>query len=344
MGDIHLPPLGFIALDWSLLGFALIFVAFRVCFRRHKRPSLASNISDAFVVLAWTSGAVLASINAWKNSLRKHYEGQPDLYYGVPKDLSAHLLKVSWISLFFIYISLWSSKAAFIAFYYHLFSSNLGKWCQFVKAFVSVFTFLTFLLHMMLLAFWCAPVSLNWNINGHLCSAVHNMKSVTISTFVNVGTDLLIIMLPIVLLRQLTIKRADVWVYVFVLFIGSISIVAALVRYGALRAVWGQPKAEVTHTIDVWAMVEIVTSLIAVCLPAVRAFWKETAREKFNFRSNKDMDFPSLIDPKALEPTGSKEVGTTPSPNSTLPGQVVGSNRPGDPNLQLRGLDGQLVS
>lgn len=96
------------------------------------------------------------------------------------------------------------------------------------------------------------------------------MSSVTISTFCNVGTDLVIIILPIVLLKQLQVRRAQLYVYVFVLFMGSISIVAALARYGALKAVWGQPKAEVTHTIDVWAIVEIVASLLAVCLPTVR--------------------------------------------------------------------------
>jgi cadmium resistance protein CadD (predicted permease) len=75
------------------------------------------------------------------------------------------------------------------------------------------------------------------------------MTSVTISTFANVGTDLLIILLPLLVLKQLNFQRAQVAVYAFVLAIGSVSILAALVRYGALRAVWGEPKAEITHTI-----------------------------------------------------------------------------------------------
>jgi len=151
------------------------------------------------------------------------------------------------------------------------------------------------------------------DITGHLCSAVHNMESVTISTFANVGTDLLsklalprtylfvslmlfffpstnkismrnrrvltsfmliVIMLPILVLKNLTFRKSALWGWLFILFIGSISIVAAIVRYGALKAVWGQPKASITHTIDVSSMVEITTSLLAVCSPSLRVFFR----------------------------------------------------------------------
>jgi len=32
------------------------------------------------------------------------------------------------------------------------------------------------------------------------------------------------------------------------------------------------PRASITHTIDVWALVEIVSSILAVCLPSLRIF------------------------------------------------------------------------
>lgn len=85
---------------------------------------------------------------------------------------------------------------------------------------------------------------------------------------------LIVIMLPIMVLKNLTFRKSALWGWLFILFIGSISIVAAIVRYGALRAVWGQPKASVTHTIDVSSMVEITTSLLAVCSPSLRVFFR----------------------------------------------------------------------
>ncbi|KAG0643175.1 hypothetical protein HOY80DRAFT_861028, partial [Tuber brumale] len=277
--DVNLPLEGFIALDWALLFLTSIFVVLRIwerMWRRDRRRSIPSVTSDVFVICSYISAIAFIGINTWKNALRIKHRGQPGLFYGVPKDLSAHLLKVSWVSLFFIYISLWFAKGGFIAFYFELFirDPTLDKRCKVAGVVVSIITFLTFLLHMLLLQFWCRPVSLNWDTNGHLCSAVHNMDSVTISTFANVGTDLLIIMLPILVLKNLTFRKSALWGWLFILFIGSISIVAALVRYGALRAVWGQTKANVTHTIDVSAMVEITTSLLAVCSPSLRVFFR----------------------------------------------------------------------
>lgn len=89
-----------------------------------------------------------------------------------------------------------------------------------------------------------------------------------------------VILLPIIVLRHLKFRRSTLWGWLFVLLIGSMSIVAALVRYAALRAIWGEPKANVSHTIDVWAMVEITTSLLAVCSPALRVFFRKTKEKK----------------------------------------------------------------
>src|SRR5262245_51706654 len=98
---------------------ALIPILIRISMRTRNRGlnNIASNSADGFVILAWLSGLVLIAINTWKNNLRMKYLHDPPetLYYGVPPNLSGHLLYVSWISLFFIYISLWSAKAAFLA-------------------------------------------------------------------------------------------------------------------------------------------------------------------------------------------------------------------------------------
>ena len=53
---------------------------------------------------------------------------------------------------------------------------------------------------------------------------------------------------------------------------GSISILAALIRFICLKLVQSIPRASITHTIDVWALVEIVSSILAVCLPSLKTF------------------------------------------------------------------------
>lgn len=43
-------------------------------------------------------------------------------------------------------------------------------------------------------------------------------------------------------------------------------------RFVTLKLVHAIPRASITHTIDVWALVEIVSSILAVCLPSLRRF------------------------------------------------------------------------
>lgn len=262
------------------MSLALLPILIRISMRTRNRGlnSLASNLADAFIVLAWLSGCVLICINTWKNTLRmKFLSAPPDtLYYGVPNSLSGHLLYVSWISLFFIYISLWSAKAAFLAFYYSIFSLQ-GEKAKFGLAAACVFTTATFLLHMGLIAFWCTPISLNWSPppGEHLCSAVHSMSSVTISTFTNIATDLVILSIPISTLLATKMNRTQRAGLAFVFLMGSVSILAALVRFVCLKLVQSTPRASITHTIDVWALVEIVSSILAVCLPSLRKFMRK---------------------------------------------------------------------
>ncbi|KAF2265726.1 hypothetical protein CC78DRAFT_492819 [Lojkania enalia] len=312
--DIHLPLPGFIALDWTLMTLALIPILIRISLRQRNRGlhSLATNIADGFVVLAWLAGLVLIAINTWKNRLRQSYLSTPpsELYYGVPQHLSGHLLYVSWISLFFIYISLWASKAAFLAFYYSIFQLQ-GRRAQIGMAVACAFTAATFLLHMFLIAFWCSPISSNWIPHeGHLCSAVHSMQSVTISTFTNIATDIVILAMPISTLMATKLGRKEKAGVAFVFLMGSVSIVAALVRFVTLKLVQSAPKAEITHTIDVWALVEIVSSILAVCLPSLRTFLR---KHRFGHKSG-------------AEKLGSRSASAN-SPNESVSGSVISEER-----------------
>lgn len=231
-------------------------------------------------------------VNAWKNSLRQRYIHYPpsELYYSVPRPLSAHLLYVSWISLFFIYISIWAAKFALIAFFASVMRLMERRLARLFLGFAVFFTTSTFILHITLLARWCAPISRNWDIDGELCSAVHDIRSVTISTVANISTDLVILSLPLFALTTLSrerralttdnrVTKAEWSGFALVVAVAALSIVAALARWITLQLVHNVPKANITHTIDVWALVEIVASLLAVCLPTLRSFVRRSRTE-----------------------------------------------------------------
>ena len=107
--------------------------------------------------------------------------------------MSAHLLYVSWISLLLIYISLWTAKFALLTFYAGLLRLTQTRTTREMLVCAAV----NFALHMVLLTAWYWPVSSNWDIEGHLCLAVHDINSVNISTAANVATDLVILAFPV---------------------------------------------------------------------------------------------------------------------------------------------------
>ncbi|KAI1155684.1 hypothetical protein F4825DRAFT_407022 [Nemania diffusa] len=270
-----------------------IILRFWLRWREAKPQPKTRNVSDGLVVLSWISGLVLISINAWKNSLRERFVHWPanELYYSVPLPLSAHLLYVSWISLFFIYISLWAAKFALIAFFASVLRLMEAKLARGLVAFALLYATSTFVLHIALLARWCDPVRLNWDVDGHLCSAVHDIRAVTISTVANISTDLVILALPVFAVTSSSrgsrarttrtgLTKREWSGLAFVVAVAALSIVAALARWITLELVQNVPKADITHTIDVWALVEIVASLLAVCLPTLRSFVRRSREQR----------------------------------------------------------------
>ncbi|KAI1166220.1 hypothetical protein F5B18DRAFT_96780 [Nemania serpens] len=323
--DIDIPLPAFIAIDFVSLTLALIPISLRFWLRwRETRPQpLTRNISDGLIALAWVAGLVLISINAWKNSLRERYLHDPrtELYYGVPRHLSAHLLYVSWISLFFIYISLWASKFALIAFFTSVLKLMETRLSRFIIAFATFYATSTFVLHIVLLTRWCSPVSRNWDIDNHLCSAVHDIRSVSISTAANISTDLVILALPLFALTSLSrgrrartmdtsMTKAEWSGFAFVIAIAALSIVAALVRWITLKLVENVPRANITHTIDVWALVEIVASLLAACLPSLRSCVRRSRRGGCcRRRTGSGLSF-DMLSPHRKESDGTVRSGT----------------------------------
>jgi hypothetical protein len=85
-------------------------------------------------------------------------------------------------------------------------------------------------------------VDSNWNIDGHLCSAVHDIRSVSISTVANISTDLVILSLPLFALASLSrerralttenrVTKAEWSGFALVIAVAALSIVAALARW-----------------------------------------------------------------------------------------------------------------
>lgn len=140
-----------------------------------------------------------------------------------------------------------------------------------------------------LIAFWYSPVSANWKPppGKRLCSVVHSINSVAISTLANVATDAVVLSIPVhaLWIRAKQFGNGDRAVLVFVFAMGNVSNVVALVRFVCLALVRNVLKASITHTIEVWALVEIVSSILTVCAPSCRAFervWRRRGGQRID--------------------------------------------------------------
>ena len=99
---------------------------------------------------------------------------------------------------------------------------------------------------------------------------MHDINLVNISTAANVATNLVMLAFPVFQLVSVVRERrslvavpvgaakAELGGVVLVLCMVALSIVAALARWVTLELVQHEPKANITHTIDMWALVEIV--------------------------------------------------------------------------------------
>ncbi|KAI0160998.1 hypothetical protein GGR52DRAFT_586310 [Hypoxylon sp. FL1284] len=283
--DINIPLHAFIAIDWVSMTFALIPVVLRLWVRwrpQHPRArTLALDVSDGLVLLAWASGAVFIGANTWKNRVRARFAHLPrsELYYGVPRGAASdRLLYVSWVSLFFVYASLWASKFSVLAFFHGGFVRRVGRRSvRVVFWFVCALAAATLALQVVFLTAWDL--------------LVNDVGAVSGSTAANVATDVAILAVPVFAFfalgrerRGLTMPRAgsgrgrprlgkaEIGGIVFLVCMAALSIVAALARWVTLLLLQDVPKEELSHTIDVWALVEIVASIVAVCLPSLRSF------------------------------------------------------------------------
>ena len=97
-------------------------------------------------------------------------------------------------------------------------------------------------------------------------------------TFMNVSTDIVILFIPISTLVKMRLGKVELSGLIFILLMGSASVVAAISRFIVLELEKTAPRSSITHTIDVLALVEIVTSIIAVCLPSLRTFARVHSR------------------------------------------------------------------
>ncbi|KAI5843518.1 hypothetical protein DFP73DRAFT_479078 [Morchella snyderi] len=271
--DVPISVEGLLALTWSLNLLVFVFMVLRLWMNHRqslKAPSIM--ISDSLLVASFIMGIAAISTDAWKYNLELMGRTRA---ITPEENKTASLL--SFICGYLVFSAMWLSKGACVIYYYHLFP-NLSPYLRKYLFFVTAFTAGTYVFVVFLHSFWCRPIFTNWD---GTCNATGNTTTLPLWSFLNIFTDIFILILPLSVLHTLQLGKRQLAGLVVVFFIGSLSIIAAIARlvdiYPKIRK---DSNAPIVHTYELWACVEITMGQLAVCLPALRAYLRKTRDRK----------------------------------------------------------------
>ncbi|KAL7267456.1 hypothetical protein RUND412_009960 [Rhizina undulata] len=254
------------------------FVIFRL-YVSATRPSpnvLAMKVSDAFVLFGWIMVTTAWVCLCYRASQDIEWGKSKDpvvLQYGLPKALQTINGKLIVVEMFSYYTALWTAKAAFLAMYYGLvvgLSAGL-RWTLYITM---AYAGLGYVALMFLSGFICRPFHRNWEYVPNACRIV-SAETVLLSTILNVSTDLLIMVLPLLILRSFTIRRRDKFAIMFLMSLGMMSITAASVRVFVFTKMHLTDSLDLSNArkIELLSVVELAAVFIAACSPSLRAFF-----------------------------------------------------------------------
>lgn len=165
----------------------------------------------------------------------------------------------------------WLVKGSFLALYFDIFRSlppRIRKMLQLTTIYTALSWFANFLLPLV----YCRPLSLVWSIEHH-CTSFRSTFGTTFPMVTNITTDLLIMVIPILVLRTLNLRRSEIFAIAFLLSLGCLTVIAALLRFAYVtkrNALGKSGSPNLVTQAQIWSYAEVCIAIFAACLPAGR--------------------------------------------------------------------------
>lgn len=284
----HLPESGLVAVAWAGVGTAFVFLSLRLFTRfREARQLFSDDLWVLFAFIVLIVNAILQTLQAPQVyylvylSAGRYQVGEETLVQG------NQYVRYEFAIIALFWTVLWSVKASFLALYHRLFQAVNLPYSRWFWWFVSVFTFLAYVGCWLASAYTCHPPSNYFHFGMSVCSLKRTMFvnqkktgqcekpidvrggtiSISYSTAVDVLTDILIMLLPIPLIRELQItprQKAGLFV---VFALGVFIIASAIVR---MTQILTHERTDPVG-LAVWGLVESSISVIIGSLPPLKA-------------------------------------------------------------------------
>lgn len=105
-------------------------------------------------------------------------------------------------------------------------------------------------------------------------SSIDSLVTLTIGSFLNITTDLVILILPLLTIQSFNLRRREKLGLCFIFSVGIMSVVASVVRYVVMYLPFRHPPATMqgVRVSFLWSTLEMLTGFTAFCLPSFRVF------------------------------------------------------------------------
>jgi len=196
-------------------------------------------------------------------------------------------LKLLFIAHTMYYLALCLIKAAYLVFYAQLFR-RVQSWRRYTLHVACSIWAVSYITAFVLMFLWCAPLSGNWipSMTNPRCPMILNISAFCALAALNVASDIAIICVPILLVSTLHLGRTERVGLLFVFSIGSVSIIASIVRVVVItdRLKAARMDWDTIHVYMLWTHAEVFFGVVAFMLPAFR-FLLRRALERLSILS-----------------------------------------------------------
>ncbi|EER28470.1 hypothetical protein CPC735_063430 [Coccidioides posadasii C735 delta SOWgp] len=214
---------------------------------RHRKTSLTAPSCKA-----WLRQSHLGGAKARKNS---GVEGE-GLQHTIPSRLLIYKIVISL------------TKVAILLLYLRLFSvQKVFRWLCYA---LIALTVLSGIAYTPLTIWQCSPVQAFWDRSiPHQC--IGNQHWRLSYSVINIGTDFLILFLPIQRIFCLQLERRDKIALIFIFSLGAFVCIISVIRVTTIRRV-GKRKDPLWNTfpLGLWSVVEVNTGIVCACMPMIR--------------------------------------------------------------------------
>lgn len=265
---------------WILFVINLIFLSGRlyIRYRQFDNKFKTYRLSDYLVIIAlvlmFAEIILMTYMDNKEIRFRNKHNSPPkfDVISGViggyPPDDKAVYLKQLFALIIMNITTLWTAKAALLAFFYEIFPLRLRQMLKLC----SIITTTTFLVNLFGTVFWCSPQDRMWDIfSPEFCTLKLDPKYNAVQFAIHIASTAVVVILPVLLLGQVGWKRKELPFAFSTLGLGILSLASSTVAYTTLRQLTPVSfDATLRHSIIISSFGDQNALFLAVCLSVLR--------------------------------------------------------------------------